>query len=191
VMYLPVAQGAFPQSLYLQVRTATDTRAAAERLRSMVRDIDPRVPVESVQTMAMQIDDALARERLLAFLSSMMGILAVTLAAIGLYGVLAFTVVRRTHEIGIRMAVGAERGRIVRLFLVESAWIVGAGVGAGIPLVLVCGRLASSLLYGLAGQDLRTALGSTALLLMAAFAAAVMPAWRAARLDPLAALRHD
>jgi ABC-type antimicrobial peptide transport system permease subunit len=189
VMYLPFAPTAFPQSLYLQVRT--DAPAAAERLRSMVRDIDPRVPVESVQTMAMQIDEALARERLLAFLSSMMGILAVTLAAIGLYGVLAFTVVRRTHEIGIRMAVGAERGRIVRLFLVESAWIVGAGVAAGIPLALVCGRLASSLLYGLAGQDLGTALGSTALLLVAAFAAAVIPAWRAARLDPLAALRHD
>jgi predicted permease len=191
VMYLPAGQGAYPQSLYLQVRTAADTRAAAERLRSMVRDIDRRVPVDSVQTMAMQIDEALVRERLLAFLSSMMGILAVTLAAIGLYGVLAFTVVRRTHEIGIRMAVGAGRGRIVRLFLVESGWIAGAGVAAGIPLVLGCGRLASSLLYGLAGQDLRILLGSTALLLAAAAAAAVIPAWRAARLDPLAALRHD
>jgi ABC-type antimicrobial peptide transport system permease subunit len=139
----------------------------------------------------MQIDQALARERLLAFLSTLMGFLAVTLAAIGLYGVLAFTVVRRTHEIGIRMAIGAERERILRLFLLESAWIVAAGVVVGIPLALVCGRLASSLLYGLAGQDVRTALGSTALLLAAAFTAAVIPAWRAARLDPLTALRHD
>jgi ABC-type antimicrobial peptide transport system permease subunit len=157
----------------------------------MVHDIDRSVPVESVQTMAMQLDQALARERLLAFLSTLIGFLAVTLAAIGLYGVLAFTVVGRTHEIGVRMAVGAGRGQIVRLFLLESAWIVGAGVAAGFPLALVCGRLASSLLYGLAGQDLRTALGSTALLLAAAVAAAAIPAWRAARLDPLAALRHD
>ncbi len=192
VMYLPAGQGAYPQSLYLQVRTAADTRAAAERLRSMVRDIDRRVPVDSVQTMAMQIDEALVRERLLAFLSSMMGILAVTLAAIGLYGVLAFTVVRRTHEIGIRMAVGAGRGRIVRLFLVESGWIAGAGVAAGIPLVLGCGRLASSLLYGLAGRDLRILVGLDVPAAGVPFAAAItIPAWRAARLDPLAALRHD
>ncbi len=191
VMYLPFAPETFPQSLYLQVRTAADAPAVIERVRSLVRDIDPRVPIDSVQTMAMQIDQALARERLLAFLSTLMGFLAVTLAAIGLYGVLAFTVVRRTHEIGIRMAIGAERGRILRLFLLESAWIAGAGVAAGIPLAFVCGRLASSLLYGLAGQDVRTALGSTALLLAAAFTAAVIPAWRAARLDPLTALRHN
>jgi ABC-type antimicrobial peptide transport system permease subunit len=141
--------------------------------------------------MAMQIDEALARERLLALLSTLMGVLAAGLAAIGLYGVLAFTVVKRTREIGIRMAVGAERGRIVRMFLMESAWIIGSGIAAGIPLALMGGRLVTSMLYGLAAQDPKTVAASIAVLLAVGFGAAAIPAWRAARLDPLAALRQD
>ena len=121
----------------------------------------------------------------------MLGGLAVALAMIGLYGVLSFSVVRRTREIGIRMAVGAPRRRILALFLRESAWMVFGGIAMGIPLALGCGRLAASLLYGLKPQDAGTVAIATALLALVAFAAALIPAWRAARLNAIAALRYE
>src|SRR6185369_13404777 len=141
--------------------------------------------------MALQIDESLSRERLLSFLSMLLGGLALTLAAIGLYGVLSFSVVRRTREIGIRMAIGARRGEVLGMFLRESAWIVAAGVAMGIPLPLGGGKLASSLLYGLVGRDMRTAAIATGVLTIVALAAALIPAARAARVDPLIALRHE
>src|SRR5205823_1103809 len=114
--------------LYLQVRMADETSAALARLSALAHEMDPRVPLDSISTMEMQIDRALGRERLLAFLSALLGGLAVALATIGLYGVLSFSVVRRTREIGIRVAVGAPRSRILMLFLTESAWMVLGGI---------------------------------------------------------------
>jgi predicted permease len=191
LMYLAVTQRGFPQSLYLQVRTSSEAPAMIERLRGMVRDMDPRMPAGEVTTMAMQLDRVLSRERLLAFLSTLLGGLALTLAAIGLYGVLSFSVARRTREIGIRMAIGAPRASVLGMFLRESAWIVAAGAALGIPLALGCGKLASTLLYGVEGQDPRIAAGATVLLALVAVAAALIPAARAARVDPLRALRHE
>jgi predicted permease len=191
VMYLPVTQGTFPHSAYLQVRTSGESTAAIERLRAVVREMDARVPVDEVTTMELQIDRALARERLLVFLSTLMGGIAVVLAAIGLYGVLSFSVARRTREIGIRMAIGAQRRRILVEFLEESAWIVAGGIALGIPLALGCGRLAASLLYGLQPQDAGIAVLATVVLAAVAFIAALIPAWRAARLEPMAALRWE
>lgn len=191
VMYLPVSQGTFPRSAYLQVRSNEDAGAAIDRLRALVREMDARVPVDRVTTMELQIDLALARERLLVFLSTLMGCIAVALAAIGLYGVLSFAVARRTREIGIRMAIGAQRKRILGEFLTESAWIVAGGIALGIPLALGCGKLAASLLYGLTPQDATTALLATLVLAVVAFVAALIPAWRASRLEPMAALRWE
>jgi len=153
--------------------------------------MDRAVPVTEMTTMALQIDESLSRERLLSFLSTLLGGLALTLAAIGLYGVLSFSVVRRTREIGIRMAIGAQRREVLAMFLRESGWIVAAGVALGIPLAMGCGKLASSLLYGLEGQDVRTAAIATGVLTLVALAAALIPAARAARVDPLVALRHE
>ncbi|HLJ49716.1 MAG TPA: ABC transporter permease [Bryobacteraceae bacterium] len=191
VMYLPVTQWTFPKSLNLQVRTSGDAAATLERLRALIRRIDPIVPVDEMSTMEMQIDQALARERLLAFLSTLMGGIAVTLAAIGLYGVLSFAVARRTREIGIRMALGAGRETILGQFLAESGWIVGSGLAVGVPLALAAGSLAASLLYGLKSQDILTAVLATVVLCAVAFSAALIPAWRAARLDPMGALRWE
>ncbi|HEV8146419.1 MAG TPA: ABC transporter permease [Bryobacteraceae bacterium] len=191
VMYRAVTERNYPESLMLEVRTANDTPAMLERLRATVRDLDRSVPVRELTTMALQIDESLSRERLLSFLSMLLGGLALTLAAIGLYGVLSFSVVRRTREIGIRMAIGARRGEVLGMFLRESAWIVAAGVAMGIPLALGGGKLASSLLYGLEGQDVRTAAIATGVLTIVALAAALIPAARAARVDPLIALRHE
>jgi macrolide transport system ATP-binding/permease protein len=191
VMYLPLTLPWFPRIVNLQVRNAGNAAATIERLRALVREIDPRAPIEYATTMEMQIDAALSRERLLAFLSTLAGGVAVTLAAIGLYGVISFSVARRTREIGIRVAIGAPRSTILGQFLRESAWMVAGGIALGIPLALGCGRLAQSLLYGLKPQDVTTAIAATGLLALIAFCAALIPAWRAARLDPMVALRWE
>ncbi len=191
VMYLPATQEHFPQALFLQVRTAGQSAAAIERLRAVLRNLDSRVPIDSIMTLQMQIDYALARERLLAFLSTFLAVISVTLASIGLYGVLSFSVARRMREIGIRMAVGAERRRILMLFLDESARVILGGIALGVPFAFLGSRLASSLLYGLKPQDTATAIMATALLALVALAATAIPAWRASRVDPMVALRHE
>jgi hypothetical protein len=191
VMYLPVTHGGFPDRLYLIARTTSRAPAAIGRLQAIVRDLGPRVPLGAARTMETQIDEALSRERLLAFLSTLLGAVAAALAAIGLYGVLSFAVTRRTREIGIRLSVGAQRTAIVVLFLRESAWIVASGVAAGIPLMLGCGRFAASLLYGMGGQDGSTIAAAVAALALVAAAAAAIPALRAARVDPMRTLRHE
>ena len=191
VMYTPFTPKRFPGALYLQVRTPQKPALAISRLRALVHAVDSQVPIDRVTTMEIQIEQGLARERMLAFLSTLLGSISVLLAGIGLYGVLAFSVSRRTREIGIRMAVGADRRGILAMVLGESLWIICAGIGPGVPLALLCGRLASSLLYRLKAQDTATAIGATALLTIAALVASLVPAWRAARVDPMAALRSE
>ena len=191
IMYIPVTQGGYRQRLFLQVRTSGEPSRVLADLRTLVQSLDARVPVDRVGTMEMQIDEALAAERLLNFLSTLIGGVAASLAALGLYGVLSFAVKRRTREIGIRLAVGAQRAAVLRMIFRESAWIVLPGIAAGIPLALACGKLASSLLYGLQPGDPATILSSCALLAAVASAAAWLPACRASRVDPLTALRCD
>jgi predicted permease len=191
VVYMALPPESRRTHLNLQVRTTGDARHAAERLAGLVHDLAPGLPVAPPMTMEMQIDAALSQERLLAFLSTLLGVVAAALAAIGLYGVLSFAVTRRTREIGIRLSVGAQRAGIVALFLRESLWIVAAGVAAGIPLMVACGGLADTLLFGLKGRDLGVAVGAVAGLAAVAAAAAAIPAARAARLDPMRALRHE
>ena len=183
------AIGQMPPRMLL-VRTGVSGDDGMLRIRALLQAIDPTVRIKSLTTMEAQIDGILARERLLAFLSTMLGGVAVILSAIGLYGVLAFSVVRRTHEIGVRVAVGASRSRVVAMFLREGILLVGSGLLLGVPLAFVSGRIAQSLIYGLSAQDAFTFVGATGLLLVAAGAAAVIPAWRAARLNAVAALRQ-
>ncbi len=191
VVYLPISPGAFSANLTLQARVSGDLNVAIARLRGIVRGLGPRAPIGAITTMEMQIDAALSRERLLAFLSTLLGAVAAALAAIGLYGVLSFHVTRRTKEIGIRLSVGARRSAIVALFLRESACMAAMGVALGIPLMWLCGKLADSLLYGLQGEDPLTAAGATAALVLLSLLAGFVPAARAAGVDPVRALRHD
>ena len=191
IFYLPFEGGPSSAPNLLQVRTNGSPEQAIEQLRALLKAVDPSVSVHSVTTMEAQIDEILARERLLAFLSTLLGGVAVTLSAIGLYGVLAFSVVRRTREIGIRMAIGAPRSGVMAMFLREGGWLVGGGLLLGIPLALACGRLVESLLYGLQPQDTATILEAIGLLLLIALAAALIPSWRASRIDPIRALRHE
>jgi predicted permease len=191
VVYMPLPPESGRTHLCLHVRTIGDSRRSLAHLTGLVHDLAPGVPVAPPVTMEMQIDAALSRERLLAFLSTLLGAVAAALAAIGLYGVLSFAVSRRTREIGIRLSVGAQRAGIVALFLRESAWTVAAGVAAGAPLMPLCGGLAETLLFGLKGGDAGVAVAATAGLAAVAAAAAAIPAARAARVDPMHALRHE
>ena len=145
----------------------------------------------SYQTMRDTVEQSLLRERLMATLSGFFGALAALLAAIGLYGMLAYMVARRRSEIGIRMALGADRGDVVRMIMREAAELVAAGVVAGAVLSVVAGRAAAALLFGLKPNDPLALAAAIAALIGIAAAATLMPARRASRLDPTIALREE
>ncbi|HMD48417.1 MAG TPA: FtsX-like permease family protein, partial [Bryobacteraceae bacterium] len=137
------------------------------------------------------VRDSPLRERLMATLSGFFGVLALILATVGLYGVIAYMVARRRGEIGIRIALGAGRGNVLRLVLGEAALLLGAGLGIGSLLAIAAARTASSLLFGLQPSDPSTIAAAIAFLALVAIAASFLPAWRAARLDPMNALREE
>jgi ABC-type antimicrobial peptide transport system permease subunit len=144
-----------------------------------------------MRTLDDQLHRRLSNERLLSFLSVGFALLASLLAVVGLHGVLAFVVTRRTREIGIRMALGAARGRVIGLVLREMLLVIVVGTAGGVLGGLVCGRFVESQLFGLKAGDLLVFAVSAGALLGASLAAAFTPAWRASRIDPMAALRHE
>jgi putative ABC transport system permease protein len=148
-------------------------------------------PVFNVKTMATQMDDALARERMVADLAGAFGGLALLLAAVGLYGVLAYSVTRRTREIGIRMALGSGGATVVWMVVREALELVAIGCAAGILLAAAAGRSIAAYLFGVSALDPLTLLGSAGLMLVIAAVAVCAPALRALRVDPLTALRHE
>ncbi len=179
----------------LHVRTSRDDSAIASRIREEVQRVDPTMPLLPLATLSAQVDAALSRERLVAMLSTLFSALALLLAAIGLYGLMAFSVVRRTNEMGIRMALGAARTRVVRLVMGEALLLVVAGLALGVPAAFAGGRLAGSriagLLFGLGATDPATMALAVIVLVAAAASAAYLPAVRAARVDPMVALRSE
>jgi putative ABC transport system permease protein len=189
-VYLPVKQGQ-TSGLTLLARTANDPRRVIPALLGIVQRIDRRLPVYSVQTMDVDIQAGYSRERMLGFLSTLFAALATLLAGIGLYGVLAYSVARRRREIGIRLAMGAQRHDVAGLFARESLELVLVGLAVGTPVALVSARALGSLLFGVAASDAVTLIASAALLALAAVLATSIPLWLAARLDPMVALRHE
>jgi predicted permease len=181
--------------MVLHVRVAGEAGQVLPQIRDEVLRVDPTLPAFDVHTLAEEMDAALVRERLIAMLSTLFGGLALLLASIGLYGLLSFGVVQRTSELGVRMALGAGRGDVVRLVLSEAMILVVAGLAVGVPAALATARLTSSqisgLLFGLRASDPLTialaALGLTAVALVAAY----LPARRASRVNPLAALKAE
>jgi predicted permease len=173
------------------VRTATTSSAIVTRIRDELRDIAPAVPVSSVNTTDAQFNRALSEERLTAWLSGAFGLLAVALACIGLYGVMSYTVSRRTREIGIRMALGESGASVLRRVLREC-WILGAvGVAIGIPAAALSARWVQSRLFGVSASDPLTAAAAALLLLCVALLAGFVPARRASRVDPIVALQTE
>ena len=174
-----------------EVKTASAAGELASAVRELVRGIDPNVPIFGMMTQTDQIAMSLRQERLFARLATMLGAVAVLLSAIGLYGLLAYAVVRRTPEIGIRMALGAARSAVQWMVLRESLVLVGVGLAAGIPAALAGTRLLDAMLYGLAPRDPLTLGGAAVTMLVLGVLAGYLPARRAARVDPLVALRAE
>jgi predicted permease len=192
VLYLSVEQIpkiADARTLYL--RTSGDPHQLAAVLQKEVRELDENVPVYNIKTFAEQKADSLARERLIATLSIMFGMLALLLAAIGLYGVISYGVVRQTHEIGIRTALGADRTTVVWMVLHNAMGMVMIGMLTGIALSWWLSGLVISLLYGVKPGDPATFATACVVLTAAALVAAGIPAWKASRVSPLTALRYE
>jgi ABC-type antimicrobial peptide transport system permease subunit len=160
-------------------------------VREVVHDLDPTLPVHDIRTLEEQLDRSLTNERLLASLSAVFSILATTLAMVGLYGVMAYMVMRRTREIGIRMALGAQARDVAGLVLHDVAWIVATGVVLALPLSWALGRLVKNQLYGVAPVDPAAIAAAIGVLVTVAAIAGAIPARRAAWMNPTTALRHE
>jgi predicted permease len=189
----PTAYTAYVQlphnQMTFSVRTAGDPTAMTTAIQKAVQAVEPKLPIFAVKTQEAQIAEILSQSRLFAGLSSFFGLLALILVAVGLYGVMSYTVARRTHEIGVRMALGAQRGDVLRLVMRETLWLTLAGVALGIPAALVATRWIASQLFGLAPHDPLTITLVTLLLAAVMALAGYLPARKAARVDPLIALR--
>ena len=173
------------------VRTDLGSAQMFSVLRAAVRRIDANLPVFMMKTEETQRDDSLAVERLAASLSGAFGVLATVLAAIGLYGVMAFVVARRTREIGIRMALGAAAGNVIWLVMREVLLLVGAGVLVGLPAALAVTRLLGSQLYGIQPNDAATIAAATFGIVAIAALSGYLPARRATHVNPVTAIRCE
>ena len=173
------------------LRTRVDPQQLAQAVREQVRRLDPNVPVVDLRTIDEQIGLSLKSERLVASLSAAFGALAMALAVIGLYGVMAYTVARRKHEIGIRMALGALQSDVLWMVMRQVALLSGTGLVIGALLAFALGSLIRSQLYGLQPHDPFTFAFAALVLAVSAGAAGLIPSWRASRVDPMVALRYE
>jgi predicted permease len=173
------------------VRASSDSKALFPTLRTIIAKLDPSLPVMNMKTVDTQLDEVLNTERLIASLSVVFGAVATALAALGLYGVVAFSVASRTKEIGVRMALGAPKTSVLWLVLRETMILVTVGIAIGIPVAYGLSHYVTSQLYGVTPTDLSTGLASLAILAAVAAFSGFIPARRAASIDPLKALRHE
>jgi ABC-type antimicrobial peptide transport system permease subunit len=189
-LYLPLFQNERGH-VRLHIRAAGNTSGLAPRVRREIRALDQDLPVFDVETLERHLHNELSLLWSLAALVGAFGILAVALAAIGLYGVMSYAVGQRTREIGVRMALGAQRVDVLAMVLRQSMTLVAAGLAAGVLGALALTRLLREALYGLTPTDPKTYAGVSLLFVTVALAAAYLPARRAVRIDPVTALRHE
>jgi predicted permease len=179
------------QVLTYTIKTQLSPAAILPALRNAVQSIDKDLPLRDIRTQTEQIDANISQQRLFAALTAGFGILALILACIGIYGIMAYNVARRTSEIGVRMALGARARQVLFMILRESSWLAILGVTTGLIAAITLTRFIGSMLYGLKPSDPTTLIGATLILLTIAIAAAYGPARRASRTDPMQALRHE
>jgi predicted permease len=189
-MYLPVLQYWRPDTILL-VRTDVDPASVLPAVQAELKRIDPNLPLFDIRTLEEHLQLSVFIPRLAGWLLGVFGLLGLLLAVIGIYGVVAFSVVHRTREIGVRMALGAARAEIVRMVLWQGLLLTAVGLGIGVVLAWLAGRLLAGQLLGVSGADPLSFAGTAALLLGVAAGASLLPARRASRLDPLAALRRE
>ena len=189
--YLPYMADRYIGGMTIYVRTVADPALLMSSIRAKLRDLDPNIPIASMRTTEVQINNSLSTERMIASLSAVFGFLATLLAVIGLYGVMAYTVAQRTREVGIRMALGAAQGNVIWMIMREVLILIAIGVAAGVPASLALTKLVESQLFGLSPHDPATLVFATVALAFVASAAGYVPALRASRLDPMKALRYE
>jgi predicted permease len=173
------------------LRTSLDPAVLAPALREAVGKVDRDLPIVDIRTQQDQIDSNMQMERTFASLTTGFGLLALGLACVGIYGIMAYSVANRRNEIGIRLALGAQPGQVKRMILRESTWLAGVGIVAGVGAALLLTRLVKSMLYGIQPNDLPTVAGGVSILLVIALASSWIPARRAAGVQPMEALRHE
>lgn len=186
-----VTGGNLVRNAFLVVRTTGDPLSAAAAVRNEVRNLDPNIPVANIRPMTEVVATALATSRLTGFLMSVLAAIALMLAAVGIYGVLSYLVARRTQEIGIRLAIGADRGQVMAMILKQGMALAGAGIAVGVVAAFLMSRLMQSLLYQVQPGDPRTFVTVPLVLVAVALIASALPAFRATRVSPLIALRSE
>ena len=189
--YRPLLQNPQLNRTTYLVRTWEPTQVAEADIRGAMRQLDSKLALQNLQTVDDEVSQSLANERLIALLSTSFGVLAVLLAAVGLYGVLAYSTAQRTREIGIRMALGAQRSNVMQLVLHDVLWISGVSVLATLPIAIMLARTLRSELFGVKAEDPITFVGGTILVACVALVASLLPARRAASVDPVKALRSE
>ncbi|GAB4359090.1 MAG: ABC transporter permease [Bryobacter sp.] len=191
LFFLPYRQSPGFSDGYVYVKSTLATEATVAQIRRIVRELDPALPIEELKTLESQVTENISTDRMISTMAVAFALLATVLAAVGLYGVLAFTFARRTREIGIRLAVGAQPGAIRNLVFRDVAWMAGIGALLGLPAAYALGRLAESELFEMKAGDPVVFLGSLAMVLLVVFLAGYLPARRAMRVDPMTALRYE
>ena len=190
-VYQPYSQAENLGELTFYVRTERDPAQMAATLRRVIQELDVNLPVNGMKTLAAQVDESMFNNTLVAVLAISLAALATLLAALGLYGVLAYVVARRTREIGIRMALGGQPSDILKIVMGQGAWLTLIGGAIGIAAALAVTQLAASLLYGVSAYDPLTFAGVVVLLAIVSGAACYIPARRAMKVDPMVALRYE
>jgi predicted lysophospholipase L1 biosynthesis ABC-type transport system permease subunit len=189
--FLPYLQEREVGGMAYEIRTRMKPEALVPALRHVAQQIAPDLPLSKVRTQEQQIDAATQQERVFVTLTSGFGLLALALAAVGVYGIMAYSVAQRTNEIGIRLAVGALPRQIQGMILQESTWVTATGILAGVAAALLLSQLVKSMLYAIQPYDPMTMAGGVLVLLTVALAASWIPARRAAGVQPMEALRHE
>jgi len=189
-MYVPFAQMRM-NGMTLLVRTTSDPHTLARSLRSTVLAIDKNQPVYELKTLAERVDEGVAVSRSLTLLFTAFALLGLTLGAVGIYGIVSYSVTQRTHEIGIRMALGARASNVLSLIMKNGLALVLTGIVIGVASALMLTRFLSTLLFGIQPNDSVTFVIVSAVFFVIAMVAALIPALRATRVDPLIALRYE
>jgi ABC-type antimicrobial peptide transport system permease subunit len=193
VIYIPYNQGSYPrvQQMVYALRTSASPLAYVKTVGEIVHQADSRIPVMNVRTQAAEIDRSMNQEIIFARFCTGFAVLALIIASVGLYATTAYAVSRRSGEIGIRMALGARRGAVLRMILRQVLALGAVGLGIGLPAALAASRLVESFLFQIKANDPTSLIFAGAVLLGAVLIAGYVPARRAARIDPITAIRYE